>query len=214
MRKSDTIAELSTALSKLQGELVPVKKGSENPFFKSKYADLATMWGACHKLLANNGLSVAQASRIEGDQIILVTTLMHSSGEWLEGEYPIDPEKQTPQGYGSAITYARRYTLAAMLGIAAEDEDDDAEGATDRDKKPKAKTEKPPEKPTDKASDAQRRLIFASAKDNGYTAEDVKTMIHTEFNIESTNDLTRAQASHIIDMIKKPVEGEPEDMPF
>ena len=127
---SAPINELAKALSALQGELTPVKKDATNPFYKSKYADLSSIWTACHKLLASHELAVIQTTRVgPGGATILVTTLLHSSGQQLSGEYPLHPVKADPQSLGSALTYARRYALCAILGITAEGEDDDAEEA-------------------------------------------------------------------------------------
>ncbi len=139
MQKSESIKELATALSKFQGELKPAIKDEINPFFKSRYADLAGVWEAIREPLSKNGLSVAQLPYIENDKTILTTLLLHISGEWLSSDIAITPVKlNDPQAMGSAITYSRRYSLGALLGVAAE-EDDDAEEATDRKKEPESK---------------------------------------------------------------------------
>ena len=125
---SESIAKIAESLSKAQGIIKGAKKDSENPFFRQSYADLASVWDACREPLSINGLSVTQTTRIteHGDPVI-ITTLMHSSGEWIQGELLIKPIKPDPQSVGSAITYARRYALAAIVGVAPED--DDAERA-------------------------------------------------------------------------------------
>jgi len=211
MQKSENINELAAALSKLQGALIPVKKDSENPFYKHKYADLSSVWDACHKLLAENGLAVAQGSRTEEDEVILVTTLMHTSGQWIEGEYLLNPIKDDPQGLGSAMTYARRYTLSAMLGITAEDEDDDAEVASGRGKQSQQSKATSP----DLATDAQRKKIFASMKERGYTEEQLKAWVMSQYGKESTKDLTKKEASEVIEAIldsKIPAGEKQEDL--
>lgn len=101
----------------------PALKDSTNPHFKSKYADLTSVWEACRDALTKNGLSVAQVTEFEGEQCWIRTILLHSSGEMLEGRYPLRPIANTPQGMGSAISYARRYALAAMVGVVADDDD-------------------------------------------------------------------------------------------
>lgn len=116
--------ELNKALSKAQGEILPPAKETENPFYKSKYADLNSIVEAIKKPLQNNGLSVTQTTRFENGMIILITTLRHESGEEVSGEYPVIPLKQDPQAYGSALTYARRYTLQSIMLVAAEEDDD------------------------------------------------------------------------------------------
>lgn len=132
MLRSESIGALAAALSAAQGAIRPAIRDAQNPHFKSKYADLSSIREACRAPLASNGLAVSQAVDIDGDRTVLVTTLMHSSGEWLSSCYPIDPVKRDPQGMGSAITYARRYSLAALVGVVS-DEDDDGERASRRD---------------------------------------------------------------------------------
>lgn len=128
--QSESIKELAGALSKAQGSMESAKKDTANPYFKSAYADLASVWTACREALTANGLAVAQTTKPSQDGVTVVTTLIHSSGEWMRGELFIKPVKNDPQGIGSAITYARRYALAAMVGVAPED--DDGEGAMGR----------------------------------------------------------------------------------
>lgn len=130
MEMSTNIDALAAALAKAQGEMENAKKSSDNPYFKSKYADLAEVLSVAREPLAKNGLSIMQASEGVANGYMSVTTLLlHSSGQFIKatGTFPIG--KQDPQGAGSALTYARRYSLAAMLGIAQEGEDDDANAA-------------------------------------------------------------------------------------
>lgn len=124
MNKSESIAALAAALAKAQGQFDHAKKDVKNEFFKSKYADLASVIDAAKKPLSDNGLSVCQVCETtESGDIRLETILMHSSGEFISGSYPIRPVKSDPQAYGSAITYARRYAFSAITGIAADDDD-------------------------------------------------------------------------------------------
>lgn len=134
MEKSESIKELAIALNKAQVTLQVAKKGSENPFFHSKYADLLSIWDACREALTSNGLSISQIADTgpEG-KAVLETVLMHISGEWIKGRLPLLPVKADPQAQGSAITYARRYSLSAIIGLCTE-EDDDAEAAMNRGK--------------------------------------------------------------------------------
>lgn len=117
------------ALARVQGQVRAALKDSTNPHFKSKYADLSAVWEACRDPLTKNGLSVVQTTDFDKDDVWLVTTLYHSSGDSISGRYPLRPVKNDPQGYGSALTYARRYTLAALVGVVA-DEDDDGNRAS------------------------------------------------------------------------------------
>lgn len=131
--QSESIAALAAALSKAQGDITGALKDSSNPFFKSKYADLASCWDACRAQLSENGLAVIQTTDIIADRPVLVTTLAHSSGEWIKSITPILTKDDSPQAQGSGITYARRYALAAIVGLAQID--DDAEAAQGRGKK-------------------------------------------------------------------------------
>ncbi len=124
MRTSEQINELAAALSKAQGQFENAKKDSENPFFHSKYADLAACIDAARGPLAANGLAVVQSPSIEEARGVRMTTrLLHSSGQWIEGELDATPKDSGPQSVGSVVTYLRRYALCAMIGLAAEDDD-------------------------------------------------------------------------------------------
>lgn len=128
--QSESIAALAAALSKAQADITGALKDSSNPFFKSKYADLASCWDACRKQLAANGLCVIQTTTHTDAGVMLVTTLAHSSGEWIRGTLPVLTKDNSAQGQGSGLTYARRYALAAIVGLAQID--DDAEAAQGR----------------------------------------------------------------------------------
>lgn len=127
MNKSESIKNLAVALIKAQLAMGSAKKDSANPFFKSKYADLAEVVSVVKEPLLKNGISFLQVVTAEGVE----TVLIHESGEFISGTTPVVVAKvNDPQALGSAITYARRYGLQAMLGIPAED--DDGEGAMAR----------------------------------------------------------------------------------
>lgn len=130
---SEHINELATALAKAQGEIESAPKDSKNPFFKSKYASLESVWNTCKSSLSKNGLCVMQYLEVIEGKYSLVTRLAHSSGQWIKSEIPLFMSKQDAQGLGSAMTYARRYGLSALVGIVS-DEDDDAESITDHSK--------------------------------------------------------------------------------
>lgn len=127
MNSSEMVNELAGALAKAQGQMEAAKKSSANPFFKSKYADLAAVIDAVRKPFSDNGLSYVQGTEIDDtDAIIVVTRLMHASGQWIESRLKMKPVKADPQGIGSAITYARRYALQSIAGVPAEDDDGNA----------------------------------------------------------------------------------------
>jgi len=135
MTQSEVINELAGALSKAQGEMQAAIKDKINPFFKSSYADLGSVWDAARPVLSKHGLCVMQTTEIVGDQgkIIMVTTLAHTSGQWMKSFLPLNPAKSDSQGIGVALTYLRRYSLSAIVGVVCDD-DDDGEGAVGRGK--------------------------------------------------------------------------------
>lgn len=121
MDKSETINELATALSAFQGEMKAVVFDAVNPFFKSKYATLSALVDNAAPLLSKHGLSVSQMCEDTGS---VTTILMHKSGQFLIAKLTLLPTKNDPQGIGSAITYARRYAYASILGLVSEADDD------------------------------------------------------------------------------------------
>jgi hypothetical protein len=131
MRTSDDIKELAAALAKAQSLMRNATLNKVNPHFKSKYADLAGIRDTVTSPLASNGIAVVQTIDHRESGVYVVTRLIHSSGQWLESACPIPLGKM--QELGSAITYARRYSLSAICGIAA-DEDDDANSVTEAQK--------------------------------------------------------------------------------
>ena len=126
--QSEQINELAAALAVAQGKITGALKDSANPFFKSKYADLASVWDACREALSANGLAVVQTTEADKTGIVLTTTLMHKSGQFISGTLAMQGKDDSPQAMGSAMTYARRYALAAIVGVAQVD--DDANAAT------------------------------------------------------------------------------------
>jgi len=130
MTTSEQIQELAAALSKAQGEMAGAKKDAANPFFKSKYADLASVWEACRGPLSKHGLAVLQSPHVDGVRVELDTLLTHASGQWIRGTVSATAKDDSPQALGSAITYLRRYALQSFVGVAPED--DDAEAAQGR----------------------------------------------------------------------------------
>jgi len=140
MQRSEQINEIATALAKAQAEITGARRSAENPFFRSKYADLAEVWDVIRGPLSKNGISVYQAPEMEDGRVKVTTVLMHSSGQWIASELSLKMVKERrtqggerefvplddPQSAGSAITYARRYALAAAVGVAQEDDDGNA----------------------------------------------------------------------------------------
>jgi len=206
MYSSGELNALAESLAKAQGVMVPAKKGAENPFFKSKYADLASVWDVCRGPLSENGLSIVQAIAVPAPgETILQTILLHTSGQLIVSSYPVKPVKDDPQGMGSAITYARRYALMAMIGIAPED--DDGESAVRR-----APKDSPPEKKAAASSvlatDAQIRKLHIDAKAAGLDEAGFHDLIQKKFGVKSSKELTKVAASALIESFQK-VEAPP-----
>lgn len=128
MKTSDQTNEISLDLAKAQGVLSnPIKDGN-NPHFRSKYATLDTGLTIVRECLSKHNIAVVQATRVEGNILMLDTRLTHKSGQWIEAEYPVCAFPAKQQEMGSALTYSRRYSLFSLVGIAGE-EDDDANAA-------------------------------------------------------------------------------------
>jgi hypothetical protein len=142
MNKSESIKELAAALAKAQADIKAVGKDRTNPHFKNKYATLDAIMDAVRPVLAKCGLSVIQSASEAVQGFTVTTTLLHSSGEWIESVVPVPVSKQDAQGVGSAITYGRRYGVSALLALAT-DEDDDGQAAA----KAKPEAQKPAPKP-------------------------------------------------------------------
>lgn len=146
---SPELGKLATALAKAQAEMKPAGEDSTNPHFRSKYASLSSCLEAA-KPLARHGIAVAQVPNHEAGCVELITMLIHTeSGQWIRGRWPIDTAKGV-QGMGSALTYARRYCLCAMAGIASGDADDDGNAAQQAPRAaPRPQAKATPAAPTD-----------------------------------------------------------------
>jgi len=129
MDRSEQLDKLATALADAQGEFPVVPKEANNPFFKSKYADLASIIKTIQPVLAKHGLSVVHTLEDADTGLLVRTTLLHKSGQYISGVMRMRPTKDDPQAYGSATTYAKRYGLSAVLNLAT-DEDDDGNAAS------------------------------------------------------------------------------------
>ncbi len=121
--------DLIKALIAAQQEFVPLAKTAENPHFKNKFVPLSEVVATTLPILGRHGLAISQwPTELDGGAPGLVTYLAHESGQTMSHTMPLNAVKADPQGQGSAITYARRYALMAVLGLVG-DEDDDAERA-------------------------------------------------------------------------------------
>jgi hypothetical protein len=177
MQKSESIAGLAAALAKAQGQMKGAVKDSANPFFKSKYADLASVVEAIRVAFASNGLSYIQTvDPSDKDEVRVETTILHSSGEWIScGVLSLPVSKSDAQGYGSALTYARRYSLSAATGVAPEDDDGNLASSA----KPK------------KTMDCRAHL---AALDAAPTLDDLQVAFKTAYKAAQTENDTVAMA--------------------
>lgn len=150
---SDQIGEISKVLPKAQSKLGDVIKTATNPHFKNKYADLASVIAAVVPPFNEAGCSVLQPASFDGQMVTVQTIILHESGQWMRSTLSLRPEKSTPQAVGSCITYARRYALMSLAGVAPEDDDGNAASEP----KEYAKAEpKPTPKMEDNRSEGQK----------------------------------------------------------
>lgn len=179
MKTSESIAALAAALAAAQGELKNVEKGKVNPHFKSRYADIADGLDVVRPVFSKHGLSVVQATDYMPDTgiFLLVTRIMHKSGEWIESSYPL-PTGGKPQDVGSALTYARRYALFSLAGVAGTDEDDDGHDAQNT-----TQTRKPAPRP------APPKVPAEPPFDEGESETVCNTMIGTLEMVDTIEDL-------------------------
>lgn len=174
--KSEGIGKLADALAKAQAEVAGASKDRENPHFKSKYADLASVWDACRVALSKNGLAVVQLAESDGDKAAVVTILTHASGEWIKGRIVLKPMKADAQGVGSALTYGRRYGLAAMVGVAPEDDDGNAASREQPGKAPAVRAVAAKSNGSHDANFHRDRMKGAARKWSGMPAEDIRAV--------------------------------------
>jgi len=141
MNTSPELDKISPALVAVQEEM-SVVKSADNPFFKSKFAQMEAILHVIRPTLKASGLTVVQSVDAEGTLVRCTTRIIHESGQWIDSILALNADKATPQGFGSAATYARRYGICAALSIATPNEDDDgnkAEDATNKRKDAEAK---------------------------------------------------------------------------
>lgn len=205
----DASAELNKlflALSKAQAQIKPALKDKNNPFFKSKYADLESCWESVREALTNNELCVTQL-QIQGVETVKIKTVLgHSSGQYISSITELKPVKNDPQGAGSAITYARRYGLMGVCGIAPEDDDGNAASkAEDKINNIKEAKKKPVNHaPVKKGelSEAQLNRLFKLAEDYNWPSENVKKLLKEKYKVSSSKDLTLKQYNEVCEIIQ------------
>lgn len=226
METSTNIGNLAKALATAQGGFKVVKRDATNPFFKSKYAPLSSIIDATREALTKNGLAFLQTVSVN-DHVTVETMLMHESGEWVKGAISLKPKADDPQAAGSAITYGRRYSLGAILGVASEDDDDGNAAGKDGQKKPEPQAEQPKAEttattgqtgrkpqvsnPDDPITGPQSRAINAlltklNITDDMERHEHVSRIVGIEPIITSVAVLTKGEASTVIEALGKELD--------
>ena len=220
---SAKLDQLAPALAKAQAVMATAKKDSTNPHFGNKYADLASVWDACREPLTANGLSIVQAPcNTSPDTVSIRTILLHSSGQFISSTITLRPSKADPQGAGSAITYARRYALSAMVGVSPDDDDGNAASGRETKKpdvpKPNVRPSTPPAGPADVNGRIEVEIKGVLYHTKGIQADGLvelwklaaeydkltsskgaaKLLIYKEWGIEHAVDATRQMGEEII----------------
>ena len=185
MKKSEQLNELFAALSKAQGEICNAKKDSVNPFFKSKYADLAEVLNVSKEALASNDLCVTQMPSycVETGVVTVTTIIGHSSGQWVESEMDAVAEKMDAQTLGKLITYLRRYSYSAVVGIAQEDDDGNEAAKKAPQKATQKATQKPPVKRRPMMSIDNLAPALKYADERGLELEDCLKSIRSKYDL-------------------------------
>jgi len=175
METSELLDQFGVDLAKAQAEMAGAIKDSDNPFFKSKYTSLSSVWKACKDAFHNNGFSVIQSPIEVSGRIGVETLLLHKSGQFVRDRFTLGVKKENdPQADGSSISYARRSALAAFAGICPVD--DDAESAMHRSKKgTDIPDDPPPDKPLTVAQG--KAILELAARNSNLSHEDAKTVI-------------------------------------
>lgn len=197
MEHSESIAKLAAALMVFQSEVKDPARDGENPHFRSKYVQIDGLLAAVRPILAQHGLSVVQSTGGDGQNVTITTMILHTSGEWLKTDaLTLRAQQATPQGAGSAITYGRRYSMSAALGVAWDDDDDGNAASTppkaEKKAAPKAKAKSEAPRKVDSL-----RAIVAEAKEIGVTNDDIKEVMLRHYNKSASNELTDAEAEEM-----------------
>jgi ERF superfamily len=215
MNKSESIAKLALALSKAQSAISGAVKDSTNPFFSSKYANLESVVDAIRGPLADNELSFTQLTTKNEQGLFVNTLIMHSSGEWLEGSYPVVcAQPNDPQKLGAAMTYARRFSLSSAFGVPQVDDDGNTAAEKPKEKveeKPKAKFDQSAAlkhaalAPADKAKESkpstksQTDFLLRFAVGKGFTEDETLTMLKEKYKVESIDKLNMLQVQQALE---------------
>lgn len=204
--KSDSIINLAVALTKFNGEVHSIAKDAKNPHFKNNYASLDNIVEEIRPILQKHGLSVLQIPGGDGENVIMKTMLLHESGEWLESEpLVMRPVKNDPQGMGSCITYARRYSLCSMLSLSTGIDDDGNAASQPTQPAQKAPQYTPPgtpntpQPPADAISDKQLSFLLREINRCKVEPDTVKA----KFMFNSSKEIRKSQFNEILNWVQQ-----------
>lgn len=200
--QSDNLNELASALAKAQEEMEGAHKTSTNPFYKSHYASFSDVVQASRPALSRNGLSVIQRTfKDESGALILETRMLHGSGQWIAGYMPLNFSKDDAQSRGSYITYMKRYTYAALVGVYTDDEDDDGEASVQR--APQMSNAPILKKDYDRISSDQIKNIMFEIGEH----TDIAEKILQQFQIQKLSDIPKEYYLKTIEKIRTTVKS-------
>ena len=205
INKSESIVKLAIALAKFNTEVGSISKDASNPFFKKDYVTLDKLIISTKDILAKNGLSVMQFPTEKEGMVGVITILTHESGEFIESEpFYLKPVKNDPQSYGSAITYARRYSYQAVLSLNT-GEDDDAHCAVHY-KEEEGEEDVMNEYVPKRLSEAQIKRLYAIAAKANIEKSMVLKAIKQEFKVEKAELLTKDQYDELCARLEKKIK--------
>jgi hypothetical protein len=201
MEHSPEIGELMAALAKARKVFLPVLKHSKNPYFGSTYADLAEYIDATKDGLSDNGIAVTQFPEYDPEEggVTIITFIAHPSNQWMLDRLWVPVSKGDAQGIGSAITYGRRYAYSALLNVASQGEDDDANqavGKTQTDRS--ALTTDKDEKKGRTINPAQQRALWSAFKSSGKTEADFRGHLSAKYGLEHTSEILKKDLDYIL----------------
>jgi hypothetical protein len=216
VKSSEKIDKLCEAMVKAQAEAKAPPLDAVNPHFKNRYASLGAVRDAIVPVFNRHGLYLMQSPGTSERGPALTTLIFHSSGQWLELEpLSLPVQRQDAQGYGSALTYARRYALLAVAGVVA-DEDDDANDASRPAKAPREQgrpAEGPKEAaPVPLASIPQREALVELKAQARMSDEAFVNTMEVAFGCKKTKDLTSAQAEKFAEMLRRQLPRRPQEL--
>ena len=198
---SEDITDIITALLLAQKDIKHPKMDKVNPHYKNKYASLTAVIDASKKPLVENDLCVVQSPYATEKGVTVETTLFHKTGQWIRSALDLPVSRQDAQGYGSSITYGRRYTLSAILNLNSEEDDDGNAAAV-------AKTTSAEKSNVSKITAPQIKLVNTLATKTNTDLQAIKDY----YKAKSLKDLTKSQASETIEKLQAKPQAESQDV--